>query len=167
MKIFLIGMPGSGKSTVGKLLAVELGLPFIDLDVEIEKDEGKPVKEIFSDAGEAYFRRAESKTLKRVSTAPNDFIIATGGGAPCFHNGIDVINQAGLSIFLDIPVAELLARVEKDSNRPLLLSSDQNALKAKLETIRERRLPCYQQAKITVSSSAIESILPKINSFKN
>ena len=98
-KIYLIGMPGSGKTTLGLQLAEALQLPFVDLDKEIEKHEGKSVPDIFSQQGEAHFRQVESKLLKEWSASGKTFIMATGGGAPCNHHGIEVINRSGLSIF--------------------------------------------------------------------
>lgn len=162
MKIFLIGMPGSGKSTVGKLLAKRMELPFVDLDTEIETREGKPVKEIFSTNGEDYFRRAESSALKALASSDKNFVMATGGGAPCFHDGITVINKAGLTIFLDTPIDVIVTRVEKDTNRPLLLTENASDLKKKLQGIREHRLQYYQQAKISVPESEVETVLTNI-----
>lgn len=162
MKIFLIGMPGSGKSTVGKLLAQRMELPFVDLDTEIETLEGKPVKEIFSNNGEDYFRTVESKALKAWALSDKNFVMATGGGAPCFHSGITIINKAGLSIFLDTPIDVIVTRVEKDTNRPLLLTENTAELKKKLQGIREHRLQYYQQAKISVPESNVETVLTNI-----
>src|SRR5687768_14013749 len=146
MKIFLIGMPGSGKSTLGKQLAAELSLLFIDLDTEIEKEEGQIVKDIFSSKGEDYFRLAESKALKKIIASYKSFVLATGGGAPCFHNGIDIINNAGISIFLDVSVKELVSRVQNNTDRPLLNNESKVELEEKLKHLLEKRLKIYKQA---------------------
>jgi shikimate kinase len=111
MKIFLIGMPGSGKTTLGKRLAKEMLLPFVDLDKEIERREGKSVQQLFTENGEDYFRQVESKELIEWSASAKSFVMATGGGTPCFYEGIKVINQSGLSIFLDVPLTTLLSRL--------------------------------------------------------
>jgi shikimate kinase len=153
MKFFLIGMPGSGKTTLGSKLAEALSLPFIDLDHEIEKKEGVQVKEIFAMKGENYFRQIESDTLKLFASSPENFVLATGGGAPCFHQGIDIINKSGTSIFLDVPIDEIVRRVESNTDRPLLAAADKAELLSKLNGIRATRLSCYQKAGIVISGS--------------
>ena len=164
MKIFLIGMPGSGKSTVGKSLAMKLDLPFIDLDHEIEKKEARLIKDIFSTSGETYFRQVESNVLREIALSSSDCVIATGGGAPCFHDGISVINNHGISVFLDVSIDELISRVENSKDRPLLQSTDKVELRNRLEAIRKNRLACYQLATYTVNTDEnIDSILSKIN----
>src|SRR5258708_25113313 len=101
MKIFIIGLPGSGKTTLGKQVAEKLNLPFIDLDLEIEKLEGKTVQEIFAKRKENYFRELESRTLKNFCSGKSDFVMATGGGAPGFFDNMDVMNNSGKTVFLD------------------------------------------------------------------
>ena len=161
MKIYLIGMPGSGKSTLGRQLAEALRLPFVDLDAEIERLEGKAITDVFSQEGEEHFREVESKVLKSWADAPKEFVMATGGGAPCFHQGIDVINASGLSVFLDVSVPELVRRLEKEEHRPLLQDADRTR---RLEELREKRLPVYQQAHLHIANEAtsFEEILQKV-----
>ena len=161
MKIFLIGMPGSGKTTLGKQLADEMLLPFVDLDEEIQKKEQLSIPEIFSKRGEDHFRLIESETLVEWASTAADFIMATGGGAPCFHKGIDVINKSGLSIFLDVPIAELVNRLKTDNGRPLL-GADLEEKETRLAKIRASRLDCYNQAQIKVASPDISKVLQAI-----
>jgi shikimate kinase len=162
VKIYLIGMPGSGKSTLGLKLATELLLPFVDLDKEIEDRERKSIPDIFARNGEEYFRLAESKALHDWAAAQQAFVMATGGGAPCFHNGIDIINQTGISIFLNVPVRELLARTENHAHRPLLNADDRQQKEEKLTTLLNKRLPCYSRAAITVDSPDLTRVLHAI-----
>jgi shikimate kinase len=167
MKIFLIGMPGSGKSTIGRQIANELSMAFVDLDQEIEIQEGRLIKDIFSTNGEGYFRQVESNVLNLWCDSQKDFVLATGGGAPCFHNGIEAINKSGLSIFLDVPVQELVRRVEKNFDRPLLAVSDDGEaskiqLQQKLEGIRNNRLQYYMQAAIRIENPTYQHVIKAI-----
>jgi shikimate kinase len=162
MKIYLIGMPGSGKTTLGKQLASKLALSFVDLDHEIERHENKSIPEIFDLQGEDYFRQIESELLKQWASSSKSFVMSTGGGTPCFHGGMEVINQSGISIFLDAPVTQLVKRVEKETKRPLLQTSDQKELTDKLENLRASRLTFYRQAKITVENPSLDTVLEKI-----
>lgn len=165
MKIFLIGMPGSGKTTLGKDLAAHLMVDFIDLDSEIEKFEQKSIPEIFNQQGEDHFRWVEARLLREWAVGSHHFIMATGGGAPCFFKGMETINQNGLSIFLDVHITELVDRVRKNQERPLLQSSDETGLKEKLQALREQRLACYQQAKIIIENPSLETVLKKIHAI--
>jgi shikimate kinase len=153
MKIFLLGLPGSGKTTLGKKLAATLQLPFIDLDKEIERREGKPIREIFAEKKEDYFRRLESAELRKWCESAGDFVMATGGGAPCFFDNIDRINQSGKSIFLDVPASEIVRRMSlvPIEKRPLLAAAGKDGLKDSIEFLRSNRLSYYRQAAITMS----------------
>jgi shikimate kinase len=162
MKIYLIGMPGSGKSTLGHQLADELLLPFVDLDKEIEQHEGKSIPEIFAEKGEDHFRQVESRLLREWAASGKSFVLSTGGGAPCFFNGIEVINQTGLSIFLDVPVKELLRRMAQATDRPLLGTSDLSEKESRLLTLYENRISCYRQAKIILHEATLHSALEAI-----
>lgn len=162
MKIFLIGMPGSGKSTLGKQLASHLMVDFVDLDAEIEKAEQKSIPEIFTQQGEDHFRLVEARLLREWAGGTHSFVMATGGGAPCFLNGMETINESGVSIFLDVPLNDLMDRVRTNRERPLLNASDETGIKEKLQSLREQRLACYQQAKIIVENPSLEAVIKKL-----
>jgi shikimate kinase len=155
-------MPGSGKTTLGKQLAGHLHIEFVDLDAEIERSEGKAISEIFRDQGEDAFRLIEAKLLREWAGGVTPFVMSTGGGAPCFHKGMDVINSAGLSIFLDCPVAELVERVKNSKDRPLLVNESEDDLRQKLERMRASRLNCYKQAKIVVQNPSLHELITSI-----
>jgi shikimate kinase len=162
MKIYLVGLAGSGKTTLGKQLAAELQLPFVDLDWEIEKREHKSVREIFAQQGEDFFRKVESEILREWAVSQNDFVMGTGGGAPCFFNGMEVINKSGLSIFLDVPLEVLSSRLTAVTDRPLLDTTDSTARNQKLESLRTARLPIYTKAHIIVQDTSIKALLQAI-----
>lgn len=162
MKIYLIGMPGSGKTTLGKQVASRLGLDFVDLDHEIENREQKSIPEIFAEKGEDYFRQVESALLHEWAASSKDFIMSTGGGAPCNYNGIDAINNSGVSLFLDVPIDQLVKRVQQKSNRPLLNAESPEALKERLEKIFSVRKSIYQKAHHTLQHATVDSILEKL-----
>ena len=112
MKIFLIGLPGSGKTTLGRQVAKSLAIPFIDLDQAIEKTEHKTITEIFKESKEDYFRKVESELLNRWAQSNTDYLMATGGGAPCFFDNIRTMNSSGLTFFLDVPPMEIAHRID-------------------------------------------------------
>jgi len=158
MKIFLVGLVGSGKTTLGKQLAEELQVRFLDMDWEIEKKESRSINEIFSQQGEDYFRRREAETLRDWAGSPQDFVMGTGGGAPCFYNGMDIINQSGLSIFLDVSVDELNLRLAASTDRPLLHTADEMERKNRLQSLRDARLPIYSRAHIILENATFENL---------
>ena len=156
-------MPGSGKSTLGGKLAKELMVEFIDLDKAIEGREGKSITETFAQNGEDYFRQLESQVLTEWSGSSKNFVMATGGGTPCFYNGIEIINESGLSIFLDVPVGKLLSRLEKKTDRPLLSASDITEMEDKLQALRSGRLSIYQQAHVKVENADLSKLMEAIH----
>jgi shikimate kinase len=159
VKIFLIGLPGSGKSTLGKELARRLTVSFIDLDTEIEQVCGKDVRAIFSEDGEVFFREKEAQLLREFCERDTDFVMATGGGAPCFHSGIDIMNQAGLTVFLDVPVDVIVLRLneEEKRNRPLLNINALDTVQNHLHNLLKQRGEIYLQAKSCVTGSETDA----------
>lgn len=151
MKIFLIGMPGSGKSTLGRELSRQLGIPFVDLDKEIEDGEGKTIPEIFLLEQEEGFRKIESAVLTTWADKPGDFVIATGGGAPCYGTNMEKILGSGVSIFIDVPVAELINRMSEGEKRARPLLNTTLSLEENLENLRKKRLPFYEKANIRIT----------------
>lgn len=150
-KIFLIGLMGSGKSFWAQKLSAILHIPAFDLDTEIEKVEGKTVAAIFVDDGESYFRQKENEVLKSFEGKP-DFIVATGGGAPCFLDNMQWMNEHGTTIWIDEPVETVAARLEKEkSHRPLIANVETKNLANFLAQMRDKRKLFYSKAKFHLS----------------
>ncbi len=156
MKVFLLGLPGSGKSTMGRQLAAGLSLPFVDLDEEIERETGRSVQLIFKESGESFFREEEARVLREWCASATDFVMATGGGTPCFHDNLATINQVGASVFLDVPARIIVERILKTdlSSRPLFAGVRPENLKEAIEFMRTQRMPFYRQAQLTVDHQA-------------
>ncbi len=155
-------MPGSGKSTLGKQLAEKLDVPFVDLDQQIEEEEGMPIPEIFSTKGEDYFRLVESQNLLGRTASESSFVLATGGGAPCFHDGINHMNASGLTVYLQVSITELVERTARRKHRPLLVSENNIELRHRLESLLQKREAIYQKAKIIVSNPSVDLVLERI-----
>ena len=113
MIVYLVGMPGSGKSTVGAELGGRLGVPFVDLDVEIARDDGRSVAQIFDEEGEPGFRAIEARALVDASTQ-DPAVIACGGGVVLEPANRITLRSTGTCVFLDVPISVLEARVEPE-----------------------------------------------------
>ncbi len=148
--IFMLGMPSSGKSTLGRQLAKELNYDFIDLDKKIEISEGKKINEIFNLEGEEYFRKLETEQLKKIEVNTR-LVVATGGGTPCYNNNMSVIKENGISVFLDVKPFKLEERMRnsKKNSRPLFSLESDSLLDTLLKTY-ESRIDIYKQADIVI-----------------
>lgn len=152
--VFLIGMPGAGKTTIGRLLAAALQMPFIDLDEYIVAAQGQPIAALFAEKGEAYFRRVESEALHQVAAqaAGQGAVVATGGGAPCFLDNMSFMNEAGTTVFLYMPaevVVERLMITHGRQQRPLVAGKSAGQIKQFVTETYQTRLQFYQKAHIT------------------
>jgi shikimate kinase len=159
MKVFMLGLPGSGKTTLGKQLAIAIQVPFVDLDSEIERSEGMSVRNIFAARKEDYFRMIESSELKKWCDSDKSFVMATGGGAPVFFDNMQRINNAGRSVFLDVSAKEIAKRILLTplEDRPLFAKANHETLKDQIEFMRSHRLPFYRQAHLTISGDMISA----------
>jgi len=149
-------MPGSGKSSIGKILANELGYVFIDLDSKIEKHEGATIEAIFELKGEAYFRQIEAQVLSEVSEKKGNLIIATGGGTPCFYGGLNLMLETGKTVFINVKPKVLIDRLEFDAQRPLLKGGVGN----RIQELYKERIDVYLKAEIIIETD--ESSIKKI-----
>lgn len=157
--LYLVGMMGAGKTTIGRKLANRVGYRFVDTDGLIEAVAGKPISKIFADEGEAAFRALESRVLSDVS-AFTSLVVATGGGVVTQPMNWSYLHH-GLVIWLDVPVPILVSRLLGDKTRPLIQSVD---LTAKLEKLLHDRQALYAQADVRIAyeSQSIGKICDRI-----
>ncbi len=162
--VVLLGFMGSGKSTLGKQLAALLGWDFIDLDRFIETLENRTIPEIFSQDGEAAFRRSESFALQKVLSYKNK-VIAIGGGAPCQPENLKLIKEKSLSVYLKISKAQLSIRLAySNTPRPLLNGKSESETQTFITDLLSARESHYSQADIIIESDSIsaEMILSRL-----
>ena len=152
--IALIGMMGAGKTAVGKVLASNLAVKFVDSDAEIEAASNMAIPEIFQRDGEAFFRGKESQVLKRLLAA-EPFVLSTGGGTFLQLQNRRVLAKKAISIFLQVDLDLLWSRVRKNTGRPLLKTADPYAT---LRELQRQRDSTYQLADVTISAEASLSI---------
>jgi shikimate kinase len=165
MKIFLIGFMGSGKTYWGRKLSEKLRLPFFDLDEQIESNETKPISQIFAEEGEEYFRLVEKDTLHIITESHDSFIMATGGGTPCYFNNIEFMNKAGTAVWINTPIELLHERLLKDKGqRPLIKNLNDSQLRSFIIKKFSDRKIYYEQAEMVVEESekSIEKIVERL-----
>ena len=148
--IYMIGFMGSGKSTAGKRLAASLGWEFLDLDRVIEEKAGKRIPQIFSQDGEAAFRKAESEALKGIKH-PYGAVVATGGGTPCHEDNMDYMLEHGLTVYLKMTPDQLSHRLlESSTARPLIQNISDEDLPAFIGKALMTRESFYNRAEIII-----------------
>lgn len=153
LKIVLVGLPGSGKSTFGRQLAAVLEFPYYDLDQLIEDRFQMKIPDIFSQHGEGKFRDWETEVLLDFLKREESYVLASGGGCPCFNDNMDLINENAVSVYLDVPLEEISVRLglSKAHNRPMFSGLDQGEITLKLKSLLFERDYFYSQSKIKLS----------------
>jgi shikimate kinase len=149
--IVLVGMPGSGKSSIGRRLGQRLGLDFADADAEIERAANMTIPELFETKGETAFRQGEQKVIARLLESGSQ-VIATGGGAFMSADTRARIREHGVSIWLKADVETLFKRVKRKSNRPLLQTADPEATLRNMLAAREAT---YAEADLCITSCEV------------
>jgi shikimate kinase len=167
MKIILLGYMGSGKSTIGKALANELNLSFVDLDHAIENEIGMSIRDYFEASGELKFRRLENEVLKKILNENNDMILSTGGGTPCYGNNLDLMKMTfnAKVFYLKATIKTLTERLvsEKDI-RPLIQSIGDDDLPEFIGKHLFERSNFYLQAHhvVDIDQKSVETIVKEI-----
>jgi len=163
--LVLVGLMGAGKTSVGRRVAAKLGLPFADADQEIERAAQLSVEEIFARHGEAAFRDGERRVIARLLSGPVH-VLSTGGGAFIDPNTRALVHENGISIWLKVDIEELVRRVSRRTNRPLLKDADPRVV---LERLVAERYPAYGEADIVVrtgdgsADSAADQVISALN----
>jgi shikimate kinase len=152
VNLYLVGMMGTGKTTVGRVLATKLGYKFVDTDQIITQVTQQSISQVFEKSGESAFRQIETQVLARVC-AYTHLVIATGGGIVLRRENWSYLHH-GLIVWLDAPIELLYTRLNTDETRPLLQAGD---LRTQLETLLQQRQPLYSQADLRVNLNLEET----------
>lgn len=156
-RILLVGFMAAGKTTLGKALAKDLGLQFVDLDHYIESRYRCSVSQLFAERGEEAFRQIERNMLHEVAEF-EDVIIATGGGTPCFFDNMDYMNVQGTTVFLEAPVETIYTRLTiARVQRPLVAGKSAEELRTYIAATLEQRMPYYSRATYTFLADQLEN----------
>jgi shikimate kinase len=157
MKIFLIGFMGSGKSHWGQLLSEKLSVPFFDLDEQVVLKEGKTIEAIFAAEGEERFRLLEKEMLHILTDRYDTFVMACGGGTPCYFNNIEYMHQAGTTVWINTPLDQLYERLVKEKDkRPLIKDLTDDQLRNYIQKKYADRKIYYEQADAIVDEENVQ-----------
>ena len=157
MRIFVMGLPGVGKTTFAKQLAQVLSVKFIDLDELITNKVGMSISDYFSVHGENAFRQEESSALKETITGHDSFVLATGGGAPCFGDNLKTMLAEGVCILLKADINVIAQRIlQNPDDRPMFLGLSKEEIEKKLSDLWDNRKTYYEQTHIITGVEAVE-----------
>lgn len=154
--IFLIGFMGCGKTHWAKELSKTLALPYFDLDEKIEEQTQKSIPQIFAEKGEEHFRKIEKEILYLITESHENFVMATGGGTPCFFNNIDYLKKSGTVVWINCSIDCLYHRLIKEKDqRPLISQIPDAKLKAYIVKKFSSRKIFYQQAHVIINEDEV------------
>ncbi len=166
MKLILLGYMGSGKSTVSKMIASKMEIEAIDLDDYIVEKENNSIQNIFKNKGEIYFRLKENEYLKELLNSDKSFVLALGGGTPCYANNMDLIVKNAKSVYLKGNINTLFDRLHKEKeSRPLISTLNDDKLIEFIAKHLFERAPFYEQANhiIIIDERSIDQIVVEID----
>lgn len=155
-RIYLTGFMGSGKSTIGPILANTVGYDFVDLDRAIEESEGKSVTRVFQEDGERHFRQVERSILETLSKRTG-LVVSLGGGTLADPANMETVHSSGILVYIKLSTELLFKRLQHKSDRPLLMGSDGNRLtgpelRARIDQLARAREPLYARADLTIEA---------------
>jgi shikimate kinase len=154
-RVFLVGFMGSGKTTIGKYIARDMGWTFVDMDDYFVQKHNCSIKEYFANEGEESFRKAEHEIVKELSTM-DKIVVATGGGAPCYYDNMEIMNKSGLSIYISVVPEILATRLSKaKSERPLVADKSDSELLDYIKAKLDEREPFYRKARMITDGEAV------------
>ena len=149
-KVILVGYMGAGKTLLGKSIAEKLGIRFINSDSDIEQQTGMSVGQLFEQFGENHFRNLEKEYLSSLDVEES-FVLATGGGTPCYNNQMDVLNSLGTTIYLQCSNETLFSRLKHErDHRPLIAGLSDEELRESIDIRMKQREAIYQLAQFTI-----------------
>jgi len=166
MKYILLGYMGSGKSTISNVLASKLDVKALDLDDYISEKEENSINDIFKKKGEIYFRLKENEYLKGLLNGDKSFVLALGGGTPCYANNMDLIVKNAKSVYLKGNINTLFERLYKEKeSRPLISTLNDEKLKEFIAKHLFERAPFYEQANhiVNIDNKSIDKIVEEID----
>lgn len=167
MQLVLLGYMGSGKSTIARIVADQLGIEALDMDDYISEKEKNSIVDIFKTKGEIYFRLKENEYLKALIQSDESFVLALGGGTPCYANNMDLIIKNAKSVYLKGNVHTLFERLRKEKeSRPLIAERNDEKLMEFIAKHLFERTPFYEQADqiISIDHKSVDQIVAEINS---
>jgi shikimate kinase len=157
MRIFLIGFMGSGKTYWGRKLSEKLGIRFFDLDEQVEEQSGKSIVQIFETDGEEQFRQLEKEVLHIISESHDSFVMACGGGTPCYFNNIDYMKRQGTTVWINTPLDVLHQRLlDEKEKRPLISRFSPVQLRNFIARKFADRRIYYEQADVFIDEQPVE-----------
>jgi len=165
MKIFLIGFMGSGKTHWGQELSQKLGLPFFDLDEQVASHAAKSIEEIFAEEGEEQFRMLEKEILHIITESHESFVMACGGGSPCFFNNIEYMNRSGTTVWINTSLDVIFERLAGEKHRrPLIKDLSDEQLRYFIGKKFAGRKIYYEQADFSVEEDPLmlDTMIQKI-----
>lgn len=151
--IVLMGFMGSGKTTVGRIVAALMNFPFVDLDAVIVEEKGQSIADIFADEGETAFRKIESSALAKILGRSESHVISLGGGTPCFNDNMNLIKNCSITFYLRLGVARLASRLSLDGARPLIANKSQAELLRYISETLQGRRRYYEVADYTIRAT--------------